>query len=485
MRTWKIIVIALIISITVGIGVWFFIFSKPIRAIEPVRSTLDSTLMVPVSTIRIPIEFQLKDLEKMVNTKLKGVFIKEWIAIGDKKQDSIYLELERTNPIRFTWIPGEMSAKVPLRISFRFKKKAMGIRIQNEKPIVAEVILNLKSKINIDDQWGINSTTTLEEIVWEMEPSIKIAFVHVNLRKVADNYLEKNQDKITHKFDSLSHELLDTRKIVEKIWNDIQKPIILKKTQPQIGLSAHAEELMSRWNTNTQGNISGMITLKAKVYSWFGEPEMFEIAPLPKHKYAEKADESLDLFVLAKLPYDQLNNFTNKHIEKISYTYESYTIGIRDAEFYGSGQELALMMRVKGALRGKVYLRAQPYFDTLTQVVGLRNLRYDLNTEEALLNTADWMLHDKLISILADTVKKDITEELNGLPKLIEQGVAKGKSGQKMTLTVDSLAVTSYASFINGNNIQWIFWARGKAGIALDKKILEGKNQKKNSSINK
>jgi hypothetical protein len=206
---------------------------------------------------------------------------------------------------------------------------------------------------------------------------------------------------------------------------------------------------------------------------------------LPKHKYAERADESLDLFVMAKLPYDQLNNFTNKNIENISYTYESYTIGIRDAEFYGSEQELALMMRVKGALRGKVFLRAQPYFDTLTQVVGLRNLRYDLNTEEALLNTADWMLHDKLISILADTVKKDISEELNGLPKLIEQGVAKGKTGQKMTLTVDSLAVTSYASLITGKNIQWIFRARGKAGIALDKKILEGENKNVTPSKNK
>ncbi len=288
MRTWIKIVLALIILMAVALGVWFFLFSKPIRPVEPIRSALDSSLIVPVSTMRIPIEFQLKDLEKMVNTKLKGVFIKEWLAVGDKKKDSIYLELERTNPIRFAWTPGELSAKVPLRISFRFKKKAIGIRIQNEKPIVAEVILNLKSKINLDDGWGINSTTTLEGIVWEMEPSIKIAFVQVNLRKVADNYLEKNQNKITRKFDSLSHELLDTRQIVQRIWNDIQKPIILKKTQPQIGLSAHAEELISRWTANAEGNISGMITLKAKVYAWFGEPEVYENVPIPKHKYAGK-----------------------------------------------------------------------------------------------------------------------------------------------------------------------------------------------------
>jgi hypothetical protein len=273
----------------------------------------------------------------------------------------------------------------------------------------------------------------------------------------------------------VAHELLDTRKIVEKLWHDIQKPIIIKKTKPQIGLSAHAEQLMSRWNTTTEGTISGTVTLKAKVYAWIDEPVTHKIAPLPKHRYAAKADESLDLFVMARLPFHQLNALTNKKIERISYTYESYTVGIRDVDFYGSGQELALMMRVKGSINGKVYLRALPYFDTLNQVVGLSKLRYDLHSEEALLKTADWMLHDKLITILADTVKKDISEELKGLPRLIEQGIAKGKTGDKMTLTVDSLAVTSYASLITGKDIQWVLRARGKAGIALDKKILEGK----------
>jgi hypothetical protein len=47
------------------------------------------------------------------------------------------------------------------------------------------------------------------------------------------------------------------------------------------------------------------------------------------------------------------------------------------------------------------------YYDTVNQVIGLSNLRYDLSIEEALLNTADWMMHDNLVSILADTVKKD------------------------------------------------------------------------------
>ena len=84
MRRWLLILFVLIILS--GGAVWYFLFNKPIRPVEPVRSTLDSTLALPVSTIRIPIEFQLKDLEKMVNTKLKGIFVQEWMPVGEKKE---------------------------------------------------------------------------------------------------------------------------------------------------------------------------------------------------------------------------------------------------------------------------------------------------------------------------------------------------------------------------------------------------------------
>jgi hypothetical protein len=319
----------------------------------------------------------------------------------------------------------------------------------------------------------------LDSVIWEMEPSIKIAFFNFNLRKFADTYLEKNQTKLTLRFDSLTHELLDTRKIVEKIWGDIQKPIVIKKTEPKIGLLAHAQDLTSRWNKDPDGDISAMITLKAQIYSWFESPPTQAKPPLPKHNYATKEDEELDLYVMAKIPFDQINRFASQNLHKLSYSYESYTVFIRNAEMYGSGQELALQMSVRGTVRGKVYLRALPYYDTLNQVIGLSNLRYDLHTEEILLGSADWMLKDKLLVMIADTVKKDLSEELAGLPQLIEQAIAKGKSGNKMTLTVDSLRITSHASLITGKDIQWIIRARGTAGIELDKKMMQRKGQKK------
>ncbi|MCW5909528.1 MAG: DUF4403 family protein [Cyclobacteriaceae bacterium] len=473
------VVLIFILVLLGGAGAWwYYSFRNPsVKPVAPVRSVLDSTLQVPVSTLRIPLDFSLRDLENTVNKKLSGVFLQEWMAVGDKKKDSVYLALERFDAIRLGWKPGLLTASVPLRIEFKFMKKAAGIRIANDKPVTAEVLVNLKSNVMLDDRWGLSSTTEIDTVIWKMEPTLKVVFVNVNLRGLADKYLQRNQEKLTHRFDSLVHEVIDSRKVVEKVWNDIHKPIIIKKTEPQVGLVAKAEALSSRWNPNPDGNISGMVTLKARVYSWFEQPPVMEAAPLPRHRYAPNEEDELDLYVHASLPFHQVNTFVNRNLDKMSFHYNSYVLKIHHAELYGSGQELALELRVRGALRGKIYFKALPYYDTLNQVIGLGNLRYDLNTEEALLNTADWMMHDNLVSILADTVKKDLTEELSALPQLIELAIARGKSGNKLKLTVDSLAITSHASLITAHDIQWVLRARGRAGIALKKKILEGKKK--------
>ncbi|MBN8653019.1 MAG: DUF4403 family protein [Cytophagales bacterium] len=471
-------VILLIILLAIGAAgaCWYYSSRNPsVKPVAPPRSMLDSTLQVPVSTLRIPLDFSLRDLETTVNKKLSGVFLHEWMAVGDKKKDSVYLGLERFDAIKLNWKPGLLTAEVPLRIEFKFMKKAAGIRISNDKPVVAEVVMRLKSNVMLDDRWGLKSTTAIDTVIWKMEPTLKVVFVNVNLRGLADKYLERNEEKLTHRFDSLMYEVIDSRKVIEKVWNDIHKPIIIKKTEPQIGLTTKAEALSSRWNPNPDGNISGMVTLKARVYSWFEQPMVIEPGPLPRHRYAPNEEDELDLYVHANLPFYQINAFVNRNLEKMSLTYNNYIVKLHHAELYGSEQELALELRVRGALRGKIYFKALPYYDTIHQVIGLTNLRYDLSTEEALLNTADWMMHDNLVAILADTVKKDLTEELSALPQLIETAIAQGKSGNKVKLTVDSLAITSHASLITGSDIQWILRARGKAGLALKKKILEKK----------
>ncbi|MBN8578606.1 MAG: DUF4403 family protein [Cytophagales bacterium] len=474
----KVFLFGIMVLLGVGGAVWYYhARTSVVRPVAPPRSTLDSVLQVPLSTLRVPLEFSLRDLEATVNKKLSGTFKQGWMPVGDKQRDSIYLGLERFDQVRLNWQPGQLTAAVPLRIEFKFSKVAAGVRISSNKPVVAEVVVRLKSNVQLDNAWGLKPTTQLDTVIWKMEPTLKVAFVNVNLRGFADKYLNRNADRLTHQFDSLMHEMLDSRKVVQKIWKDIHQPIVIKKQEPQIGLITQAEALSLRWIESDADKIAGLITLKARVFSWFESPPVIEPALLPPYRTAPGQQEELDLYVKASLSFHQINSFINRHLDKASINFNTYVLQLHRAELYSSGQELVMELRVKGALKGKVYLRALPYFDSVTHAIGLRQFRYDLSTEEILLTTADWMLHDNLVAMLADTVKYNLTPELQELPHLIEGAVARGKSGNKINLSVDSLAITVPTTLVTRNDIQWILSARGKAGIELKKKVLEGKSK--------
>lgn len=471
------IIIVTVLLLVAGAGLWLYLrFSSPaIKPIAPERSQLDSVLQVPLSTVSIPLRFSLQNLEIAANKKLSGKFLDERIAIGDKKKDSIYLALERFDKVKLGWKPGLLTAQVPLRIEFKFLKRTAGIRVSNDKPITAEVLINLKSNVALNNQWEAKLETEIDTVIWKMEPALKVAFVNVNLRGLADKYLQRNEAILTHRFDSLMNKIIDSRSAVEKIWNDIHKPIVIKKTEPQVGLLTKAESLNSRWISDNEGNIAALVTLKGYVYSWFEQPPGISPPRLPGHRYKPEGEDELDLYIHASLPFHQINSFLNRNREKLTFRYNEYLLKVQHAALYGSDQELALELNVRGDVRGNIYFRALPYYDSIKQIIGLTNLRYDLSTEETLVKTADWIMHDNLISMLAGTIKKDLTEELSVLPQLIESAIAQGKSGNKVKLTVDSLAITSHASLITGHDIQWVLRARGKAGIALKKRILEKK----------
>src|SRR5260221_358854 len=107
-----------IVVLILGIGVaalWWFL-RPTIKPIPPPHSTLDSTLVCPVSTLTVPLIFKTKDLQRSVNEKVSKQIMQGWLPVGKRKKDSVYLEIIRTDSIRFTWKSGILYTNVPLHI---------------------------------------------------------------------------------------------------------------------------------------------------------------------------------------------------------------------------------------------------------------------------------------------------------------------------------------------------------------------------------
>lgn len=89
------------------------------------------------------------------------------------------------------------------------------------------------------------------------------------------------------------------------------------------------------------------------------------------------------------------------------------------------------------------------------------------------------LFHDQLIAMVSSKLTVDLSNEIAQLPTLIENGIEKGKTGEKIDVAIDKLSATTYTMLITAKDIQWILKANGHASIKLDRKILSGKKKRK------
>ncbi|HTJ49740.1 MAG TPA: DUF4403 family protein [Cyclobacteriaceae bacterium] len=451
-----------------------------IRPKPPQATNIDSTLTIPLSTINIPIDYEVAKLEEMINTKIKGVFLDQWLKLNNKG-DSLYLQLEKRSDIKLSWDKKTLSYSLPLNVSAKFKKSIAGIRLKNSEPIKTQLTLYVSSQIELDNRWNLKTKSTIKKINWISDPQLNLAFIKVNLRKIVENMIEKNEDKLLSKLDNALGNVVDMRKVVSKIWMDLQKPIRINKKGLQIWLKAEAQNMSARFVDKDPELITLEVELKAFVQTILEhETVPASNAILPPFKRKDNDSTGLTIFVLSKIPFEVVNEILNRELDGKALAAKGYSTTIKKIDVYGTAKGLAIKLKVRGDLDGQLYVTATPGYDTLKARLFANHFSFDIDSENALLNSADWLLHDDALDTIKKVLVVDLKPYVDALPFLIVQAVDRGKVGEKIDLTIDELDLKPLQYIITKRNFQIMFEAEGKASISLKAKVFAGKKEKVN-----
>lgn len=435
-------------------------------------------LDLPLSTLVIPVQYHIDSLEATINQKIQGTFLRHWITVNDKG-DSLYLEASRSGRIQIAWRRQTLYYAFPVHVSGKFIKRVAGLRVKNAEPVSTEMILHMATKISIAPDWNLKPSSQLQRIEWIKDPTLKIALLRINLRKKVEQAVTDRQDDLVRTLDVVLQEKLATRTVIAKLWDDIQKPIRVNKKEMQVWLKPEARDLRAKLTQDGK-----LITLSVELNAYIrtvleGDPMPPSNTKLPPFRPRLSAYDSMHLFVLATIPFDRANELLNRELKDFKIESQGYTTTIKALELYGTDDGLAVMVRLKGDVSGNVYLQGLPAYDTAQHLFTVKDFRFTVDSENALLNSADWLLHDDAVSYISSKLRADPSPLIAQLPMVIEQAIERGKSGQKIDVAVNRLAVRPGKILVTRNNIQVILEARGAATIGLQKSVFAAKRVKK------
>jgi hypothetical protein len=440
---------------------------KPEVKVEgPAKTTREQTIEAPVSVLTIPIKLPLDEIKDMVNFNLEGKFLKEWFKVNNEG-DSLYLELERIAEAKMRWNNNKLYTTFPIKVSGKFVKKVMGMRLTNPDPIEAEVILNMETAANLAPDWSLNTKTSLQSIDWIKNPELKIAMLKIDIKKPIEEELLKNQDKLLKELDKVLKKEVKISKEIEKIWREIQKPIVLHKEEPAIYLLTEGRDLAATLGTTPSGDIMINVRMEAIIRTMEGELPNIEFSTLPAMSQKALNKDSIQLFIEARLPLPRANTLLNDAFSKQKLSFAGYEISIRDSEIYATDDGIALRLDVSGALKGTIYMVGKIDYDQDQNHFFVKDFKYDIATNNYLLESVNRLVYENLIEYVSSKLRFDASTLVGQIPELIENALSGSKISDKLELKIENFSMKPEQLVADRNAFQVIISSQSKASLQL------------------
>lgn len=429
----------------------------------PVKTRQRGDIQNKISDIKLPLVYEVSDLEELINKKIKGVIYRD-DGFENNNNDGVKLNVKRSGKIFVAVLDHDVFYNVPLSVNAELKKGILPV-------IKTDFVLRVKllSRITINKDWTLHCNTFFLALEWVKKPKINIAFASIGITGIVEKAIRTRSNDMTAIIDKYIPERLDVKKEITKIWTGIQKPILINKREKRIWLKINPQSISAGKFTGRDRTIFLKLGIHSYLRTLSGPDPKYEINDELPLLMEETADtDEFKIFVLAKVEFDDLNQVLDNNLKGTTFKIEGRTVEVNDAKVYGSEEFLILRADLGGTAKGRVYFKGLPRYDTEGEAFTVDDFDYDLKTRAVLVKTANWLLHGNIQEKIHEKLWFPMENSIKALPTLIHRAIEGGKLGEKITLSFEELDIRPEIILVSEEEIQALIAARGKAILQLE-----------------
>lgn len=419
-----------------------------------------------ISEIRIPVELRVVDLERIINKNLVGLLYED----NNFEDDNLQVKVWKQSDIVITTRGDEFFYEVPLKVLVRgrYKVEQFGFNLSQEQDAEFSLKLKFKTKINVQHDWKIQTRTTAMGHEWITDPVLKVGFVTIPLKFFADNMISSQQNSISEMLDAEIANSLEIKSYASEIWTSLQEPMLMQD-QPQIWMTLHPSEVFMTEPKGDSEVIETILMVRAYPDIKFGAKPKTPLVPLPPLKVANIKEEDFFLSFDSDISYESLTNLAKEYM--IGHTFEFRNgrkqVKIDDLKIFGSNDKLIFELVVSGSVRGKLYLSSTPYYDSISQTLGLKQVDFDFDTKNQLLKTASWLAYGTLQKKIEENLKYPVAGEMAIVKELVSKEFADKKISDNVYLQADIEEIAPQEIYLTRQSLKMIVDSKGRLKLSV------------------
>lgn len=350
------------------------------------------------SAINIPVEIDVRELEKSLNEQLQGAIYEDKDL---KDGDRMMIRAEKRENIRLSIDSNLIKYRVPLKLWIKYD---LGISKVEADGLLT---LNFRTNFDISRSWEIRTFTEIESFDWAQKPRLRMGAMNLPIGFIADIVLKNSRTVISRNIDQLVQEQFNLREMVEDTWKKMFQPMLISEAY-NTWLTVNPQ-LIGMTPLSMKGHyIRSNIFVEGQPQVRVGRrPQDIRPTPLPPLQIQQEALEGFTLHINTDITYEEAERIAKQQLVNETFSQGKRSVTIKDIELYGQGDKMVVNTVLQGSYNGSIYLVGKPIYDPRLNTIDIRDLDYTLDTRSFLARSAGWLLKS--------TIKKKIEENMNFL----------------------------------------------------------------------
>jgi len=234
-------------------------------------------------------------------------------------------------------------------------------------------------------------------------------------------------------------------KYVGAVWDEVQQPYLLSD-EDNLWIRITPKEILLAPFTTKGNKLNITLVFYAQVESVFGaQPVVKNKVPLPSLRYIERQPQQFSINVGADVTFDKIAEFARIQLQGKSFTESGKIVKIDNISLYSSNGRAVVVADLSGSYKGRIYFTGKPAYNSEKQSLEIIEPEFDIKTQNALIKSANWLLHGMILKKITPMLTYPLEETLKTLKDQANSMLKSYEvySGVHITGSLDSLAVTT------------------------------------------
>ncbi len=427
------------------------------QPLKPMESYDNSIEKPSISSIVIPITFDPKDIENLLNKKITGTLYED----NDMSGDGLMMKAVKSQPISIKLSGLTMEYRVPIKLDITKDIKISDIKTEGE------IAINFKTDLHIKENWTVEPQTTISGYDWIVAPKVKTSIVDLPIKYIANILMNKFKDELCSGIDNNIRKNVDIKSQIDELWKTLQNPVkVNEEYNSWMKLTPLTITMTPLFN---KGNaLQTMLSVTTISEVSVGSQNAFrENTVVPAFKFASASGDEFNINLDINIPLEEAQKIAKRQMVGQEFGEGNKKVKIIDIALYGQGSKMIINAAFLGSYKGSLFIYGSPVFNAQKNAVEFSDLDFDLETKNFMLKSAKWLFSKKILNKLKENMVFPLESNLNTMKQTIAKEYSEYdvNSNVKMKCNLQTIQVESVK--LVPNNIKVKVTSKGKLAVNL------------------